>query len=325
MKKIIIFLALILSCNTVLASPNNAILDKIENSIFGFTYSNETENARLERIEENVYGKASTGQTQTRVAKLKKDLAADLMGQEIEPKEDTFREDEDSWVFAKEPVESSKIDYPVINELEQQIFKKEFKDQNIKTRLSNLEKKTFNKTYETEDLSTRVDRLKAEIKPKDFMANKIAQQENKFYDGDIGKLDQNFHIDPYGTPFDYDAYNQRNNQMQYPDYADYDDFGSGSTNVFKPSKQLNISAIEKTLYKTKFENEPMSSRLSRVESSVFGTVFANDSESERLMRLSSAINAQKSAKRYDNNRFGQNMATAFQIGTLILMVLACIL
>lgn len=325
MKKIIIFLALILSCNAVYAGPNNVILDKIENSIFGFTYSNETEDARLKRIEENVYGKVSTGQTQTRVAKLKKDLAADLMGQEIEPKEDTFKEDEDSWVFAKEPVESTKIDYPVINELEQKIFKKEFKDQNIKTRLSNLEKKTFNKTYETEDLSTRVDRLKAELKPQDFMANKIAQQENNFYNGDVGKLDQNFHVDPYGTPFDYDAYNQRNNQMQYPDYAEYDDYGAGSANVFKPGKQLNISAIEKTLYKTKFENEPMPNRLARVESSVFGTVFANDSESERIMRLSSAINAQKSAKRYDNNKFGQNMATAFQIGTLILMVLACIL
>ena len=69
----------------------------------------------------------------------------------------------------------------------------------------------------------------------------------------------------------------------------------------------------------------MQARLSRIESSVFGTVFANDSESERISRISSAINAQKSAKRYDSNKFGQNMATAFQIGTLILMVLACIL
>ena len=78
-------------------------------------------------------------------------------------------------------------------------------------------------------------------------------------------------------------------------------------------------------YKTKYENEPMSSRLSRIESSIFGSVFAQDSESERIARISSAINAQKSAKRYDSNKFGQNMTTAFQIGTLILMVLACIL
>lgn len=324
MKKLLISLVIImLCCEPVLAGSNSAILDKIENSIYGYTYSNENETARLNRIEQSVYGAASTGQIQTRVAKLKKDLSADLIGQEIEPKEDTFASDEDSWVYAKEPVESTKIDYPVINELEQQVFKNEFKDQNIKTRISNLETKTFGKTYDKEDLSTRVDRLKAELKPQKFMANKIAQQENEFYDGDIGKLDQNYHIDSYGDMFDYDAYNQRNN-MNYPDYSDYDDYTTGS-NVFKQSKPLNISAIEKALYKTKFENEPMESRLSRVESSVFGTVFANDSESERIARLSSAINAQKTAKRYDSNRFSQNMATAFQIGTIILMVLACIL
>lgn len=76
---------------------------------------------------------------------IKKDLAADLMGQEIEPKEDTFAEEEDSWVTAKEPAEAAKMDYPVINELERHVFNKEFKDQNIKTRLSNLESKTFGK------------------------------------------------------------------------------------------------------------------------------------------------------------------------------------
>ena len=78
-------------------------------------------------------------------------------------------------------------------------------------------------------------------------------------------------------------------------------------------------------YKTKYENQPTSERLTRIETSVFGTSFPNDSDSERIERLSSAIQAQKSARRYDSNRFNQNMATAFQIGTLILMVLACIL
>ncbi|MGN0031068.1 MAG: hypothetical protein ACI37Q_03845 [Candidatus Gastranaerophilaceae bacterium] len=321
MKKIVVFLVFAMTLQSAFATQHTVILDKIENSVFGYTYSDETENARVSRLEEKVYGQTSSGQLQNRIVKLKKDLAADVIGQEIEPKEDTFASDEDSWVYAKEPVESTKIDYPVINELEQQVFKKEFKDQNIKTRLSKLETKTFGKTYDSDDLSTRVDRLKAEIKPQNFMANKIAQQENMFYDGDIGKLDENYHLNSYGDPFDYGMYNQMNNQ----NYSDYNDYYSSSPNVFKPSKPLDISAIEKKLYKTKYENEPMDTRLSRVESSVFGTVFANDTESERIARLSSAINAQKTAKRYDSNKFSQNMATAFQIGTLILMVLACIL
>ena len=326
MKKFIIFLSMFLTCNTVFGAINNGqILNKIENSIFGYTYPNDTEIKRLDRIEENVYGTKSTAQVQSRISKLKKDLCADLIGQEIEPKEDTFAQDEDSWVFAKEPQEASKMDYPAINQLEKEVFKKEYKDQNIKTRLSNLETKTFGKTYENDDLSTRVDRLKAEVRPKSFMSNMIAQQENDFYDGDIGRYDENYHLDSYGVPsFDYDRYN-RNKSSNYQNYSDYDDMLNYQSSHVKPSKPLNISTIEKTLYKKKFENEPMPQRLSRIESSVFGTTFANDSNSERIARISSAINAQKTAKRYDSNKFSQNMATAFQIGTLILMVLACIL
>ena len=39
----------------------------------------------------------------------------------------------------------------------------------------------------------------------------------------------------------------------------------------------------------------------------------------------SLTGAEKSAGKYDSNKFSQNLATAMQIGTIILMVLACIL
>lgn len=327
MKKFIVLLSLLSICPFAFAGQYSTTLDKIENSLFGFTYSNEAENTRINRIENKVYGKTSNSQLPTRIAKLKKDLSVDEMGKEIEPKEDTFASPEDSWVVAKEPVESTKIDYPVINELEKQVFKQEFKTLNIKTRLSKLETKTFGKTYENDDLSSRVDRLKAKIKPQTFMANGMQQQENKFYNDTIGKMDDNYHLDQYGSPnFDYDFYNKRNNNQNFNFPQDDDYFSSSSRpNVFKPSKTMSLSSIEKAIYKTKYENEPTSQRLSRIESSVFGTNFSQDSDSERMARITSAINAQKSAKRYDSNRFGQNMATAMQIGTIILMVLACIL
>ena len=153
----------------------------------------------------------------------------------------------------------------------------------------------------------------------------IAKQENDFYSGDINRLDEDYHLNRYGDMFDYDAYNQRNTMKNYGySYDEYDQY-SPSRNIFKPSKKLNISTIEKSLYNQKYENEPMQARLSRVESSVFGTVFSNDSEEDRIARLSSAINAQKSASRYDSNKIGRNLGTAFQIGTILLMVLACIL
>ena len=318
-KKSIILLALILTTQSYVLAQNQT-LDKIENSIFGYTYSNENDESRVNRIEEKVYGSKSSGQIQNRISKLKKDLSADLMGHEISPKEDTFMEEEDFVLAEKEPIEAQNMDYPVINELERQVFNKENKAENIKNRLSKLEQKTFNKTYDKDDLSTRVDRLKAKIKPQSFMANGMDQQDNKFYTQAPKKMAQNYHINQYGSPFDYDMYNS---PVPYT-YDDEDDYNYiPQHNV--PAKPLNLSAIEKKLYKTKYENQPTSERLTRIETSVFGTSFPNDSDNERIERLSSAIQAQKSAKRYDSNRFNQNMATAFQIGTFILMVLACIL
>ncbi len=313
MKRIIILLALTMSIQPIFAA--NATLDKIENSLYGYTYSNEKDELRVNRIEEKVYGKKSSGQLQARIAKLKKDLVADQIGQEITPKEDTFMEEEDFILSEKEPPEAQNMDYPVINELEKHVFKQENKKENIKTRLSKLEQKTFNKTYDKDDLSTRVDRLKAKIKPQSFMANGMDQQENNFYNSQPSKMAQNYHLNQYGTPYDYDLYNNNS----------YDDDYSYIPRSNSVSKPLNLSTIEKKLYKTKYENQPTSERLTRIETSVFGTSFPNDSDSERIERLSSAIQAQKSARRYDSNRFNQNMATAFQIGTLILMVLACIL
>ena len=58
---------------------------------------------------------------------------------------------------------------------------------------------------------------------------------------------------------------------------------------------------------------------------MFGTNFASDDNETRINRISSAYKAQKSADKYDTNKFSQNITTAVQIGTLLLMVLACIL
>ena len=312
MKKLLIVLVLVLGCQCGVYA--NSTLDKIENSLYGFTYSDDTDSVRLNRIEEKVYGKKSTGAEKNRIAKLKKDLNVDLMGQEIEPREDSFMTDDDFIVYEKEPPEASKMDYPAIDELEKQVFKKEFKNENIKTRLSKLEKETFKKTYDNDDLSKRVDRLKAQLKPQSFKKNGMHQQENVFYTSESDRMARNYHLDQYGSPFfDYDSYNSHNS---------YDD---DPVSLPKNVKPLNLSKIEKQIYHKKFENEPVSNRLTRIETSVFGTSFPNDSESERMQRLSSAIQAQKSAKRYDSNRFSQHVATAVQIGTLILMVLACIL
>lgn len=323
MKKTILLLAIAILFNAggnyaQAVSTVNSTLGKIEDSIFGFQYNGEKDEARLDRIETSVYGAPSKASQSQRIAKLKKDLAVDLMGQEIEPKEDTFADASDSWV-EEPPKAASNVSYPAVDELEQQVFKKTFPKEDISVRLSNLEKKAFNKTF-GDDLNTRTERLKAELKPKSLMDNQIAQSANSFYDqDDVVPLGGDYHMNKYlqHDPYDYSAFNARQNAM----------FGGGQGgSLFDTTpKKASLSAVEKKLMKQSFSQDTLENRLARVEQYMFGTVFDSDDKQTRLDRISSAYNAEKSSGKYDSNKFAQNMTTGVQIGMLILMVLACIL
>lgn len=309
MKNFIIILGLLISITPCYsASQYSSILDNIEKSLYGFTYTTSDDMTRLSRIEESVYGQTKTNKSVAdRVNGLKKDMSADLIGHEITPKEDTFMEEQDSFKEEKlaqnsVPPAGANVDYPSINELEKQIFNQEFKTKDLNSRLASLEQKSLGKTYDNDPFSARVERLQAKIKPKSFMNNSIAQSSNSYYDEETIPLDKNYRLDEYQSPaFDYDTYNSRN------------------------AKPTNLATVEKAIFKRTFANDNMNNRLSRLESTMFGTTFATDSENDRLRRISSAYKATKSAGKYDSNKFSQNMATAMQIGTLLLMILACVL
>ena len=310
MKKFIVIISVLLSINcAIAASQYSAVLDKLENSLYGFTYTTSDDASRLSRIEESVYGQSRPNKSiNERIASLNKDMSAEQIGNEITPKEDTFAEEQDSYkdTIAQEkmPPAGANVDYPSINELERKVFNQEFKNQDLNSRLANLEKKSLGQTYDNDPFSSRVERLQAKLKPESFMDNNIAQSSNDYYDGNSIPLDKNYSLDEYQPPeFDYDAYNARN---------------------IKPEK-VNIASVEKSIFKKSFNGDNMDNRLSRLESTMFGTTFNSDSQEARLNRISSAYKAQKTASRYDSNKFSQNMATAMQIGTILLMILACVL
>lgn len=319
MKKLLLIMSIILvtagSGFCAAATPTTQLqaIDKIETAMFGFTYDNETESLRLDRIEESVYGKKNTGNTTQRLTKLKNDLSAELMGKEIAPKEDTFANDSDK---IKEPTtvgnptgaaaNAPGVDYPAINELEQLVFNQENKSMDLNTRLAKLEEKTFKTTYANDDFSTRVDRLRAQLKPPSLMDNAIAQSSNDFYNDEPVQLDKNYNLQQYDQgDFDYDSYNERSNSRFAPKFS--------------------LATAEKSMFKQTYQDDSMENRLTRLETSMFGTTFENDPQQDRLNRIASAYNAQKTAKKYDNNRLQQKMATGMQIGMFILMILACVL
>ena len=308
MKKFIIIFGLLLSLAPCYASEYSSLLDNIEKSLYGFSYNSSDDATRLSRIEESVYGQNQNNKSiPARIASLKKDMAADLIGQEITPKENTFMDDEDSYKeenIARNnlPPAGANVDYPSINELEKTVFNQEFKNKDLNSRLGSLEQKSLGKTFDNDSFASRVERLQAKLKPKSFMENSIAQSSNNYYTEEAIPLDKNYKLDEYQPPeFDYDAYNSRN------------------------AKPTNLATVEKSIFKRTFANENMASRLSRIESTMFGTTFTTDTETDRLRRISSAYKATKSAGKYDSNKFSQNMATAMQIGTLLLMILACVL
>lgn len=325
MKKIIVTLGVLsvlgAFSNSTFAAVNTQIIDKIENSLYGFTYTGDSENSRLDRIENTVYGTVSQKPSAERVARLKKDLSADLIGQEIEPREDTFAEDEYAYYDEQEPVAASNVTYPAVDELEEMVFNKVTPKDDIKKRLSRLEMKMFGKEY-NDDLATRTDRLKAEIKPKSLMDNQIAQSSNEFYDDYVPPLGADYHLNKYQQTdmFDYSAFNARQAAME-------ENFQNGGYQApIPPSpKKYNLTTVEKNVLKQTFKNDSTENRLARLENAMFGTQFSEDDTETRINRISSAYNAQKSATKYDSNRFAQNMTTAMQIGTILLMVLACIL
>ncbi len=298
----LVLVVLILCMNAVFAAATvnaavpSAPLDKLENALFGFTYPNETESLRLERLETEVYGKTGSGAANQRLAKLNTDLSAGSIGKEIPPKEDTFADEPKT--AAKTPAayqkEAANIDYPAINALEQMVFNKESKEKPLDARLAALEQKTFQKTFPSDNLNTRVERLRADLTP-----TKTASKETKYDYDDVG-LPQNYNV------------------YQPPTY-------SGSPSAPKANLSASLNAIEKSMFKRAYTQDNLDSRLARIENGMFGATFDNDSEHERLNRIGSAFNAQKSASKYDSNKFSQMMGSGMQIGMFLLMVLACIL
>jgi len=279
----------------------SSLISKMENSLFGINYDSQSDELRLKRIEEVVYGTTSTKALPLRVQKLKNDLGVDFIGQKIKPAKDTFAEDDS---IEKEDVvkADSNVNYPIVNMLESEVFQKEYKTTEINKRLSNLEQKTFKRIY-SDDLNSRVERLKAAVMPD----NRVGDSSSSYDSDDFISQNQSSPDDYFNSP----GYNKNSSVL--------DELPSTS------GIQVPLSALEKSVLKKSFPDDPTSNRLSRLEAKVFNTSFVQDDEEVRLDRLSSAYRAKKSSKKYDSNKMSQKMSTAVQIGAMLLMVLAFVL
>lgn len=283
------------------------IISKMETSLFGIEYSQQTDETRLSRIETAVYGSPSSNPVDKRVKKLTQDLAADLYGQEIKPKSDTFAEDTDA--IKEMPKADNSVNYPIVNSIEKKVLGSEYKNLDINKRLCNLEQQIFKKTY-NDDLNARVDRLKMAVMPE-----KLAYSDSDNDDNQVEELSQG------NAPSGFAANIPQLRQRQLPSGDDYDDGDSDAVSDIA----VPLASLEKCILKKSFPNDTVANRLTRLELMVFNSTFADDDTRTRFDRLASAYQAKKSSQKYDNNRFAQHMAAAMEVGAFLLCILAAIL
>ena len=290
MKKILL-LSVILICLTNNFSygenfnTHNAEISKIETNLYGFDYPKDELKRRLERLEVSIYGKVQNGETVKRLNKIISDISANEIGLEIPPSEDTFREEEN--------LADNTVNYPIVDEIEQKIFNKTFKERDFHTRIVTIERKLFGKIYDVEDYSKRMERIKAEVMPQTIAKEQEPTLKDYTDTGlnslDLSSLSQSRYSSmPFG---------QRNYTRPYANYGDY-------------NNQAPVN----------FDDE-----LAQLEYDTFGTSFNDDDSNTRIKRLKSANKAKKSSSKYDSQKFQQRMSTAMEIGAMLLMILAMVL
>ena len=193
MKKIILILSIILiNFIPALAGTIPSALNDIENNLFGFNYKNEAETTRIERIEDYIYGNKKTGNIEDRIKNIRNDIGL-LSAEEKTKQKEQIKEN----IIKKElqsAQEDSTVEYPMVDKIEEQLFNKTFKKENIYARLDRLEQTVFNQTS-NEPLTNRVDKLASIIVPqKNKPQEPTYTQEdlNNFYSPDLQTVtDQN--------------------------------------------------------------------------------------------------------------------------------------
>ncbi len=294
--KIIITISMLSFFYAIPVSANiNDTLTKIENNLYGFDYSKDSNQNRVSRLEKTIYGKASSGDINKRVKKLSGDISADVIGLEIPPVKDTFLAEENAQ-------EDSTVNYPIVDEIEMTLFKTTYKNRDFHTRIVTIEKKLFGKIYDVDDYSKRMDRIKAKMKPETIV------KKDDYGDYDDGsyyndRILNSMELAGTGHSRFRMPFGQRNYTRPYNNYGEY---GSGMNEPVMSGNNL-------------------SDDLTQMEYETFGTEFSSDDTNTRIKRLNSAQKAKKSSQKYDSQKFSQHLSTAMEIGAMILMILAMVL
>jgi vacuolar-type H+-ATPase subunit I/STV1 len=153
MKKFLLtlFLLTTLPLSAFANEPASGMLGKIEQSIWGFEYSQDTDEARLNRIEKSVLGEErSKYSTQERINLITQTLGIDTQ----EAAEAVTRQVQD--------LQSEGISYPMVDRIELKVLNRSFDSENIYARLDRIEEKLYG-TKQSGDLDSRIEKIASSV------------------------------------------------------------------------------------------------------------------------------------------------------------------
>lgn len=302
-------------------------LNEIEKSYYGYTTSGTIE-TRLSKLEKAIYGIPSQKPQKNRIEKLYNDLNITTSTGAAAPVNQTAAKSDIG------PKAEAGIKYPVVDKMEQKVFKKAYINDDIYVRLSRLEKQTFKKES-TLSLNERVDALRSKIlggsqneftnTEIDPVKEEIVLENGEKYYGDY--TNNNFKKYEYKDNSNYNYYSYENSKTRIPEAQSHynDKFSSdGRAYAEKYAQSYDLDILEKNILGKRYTSDAPSKRLARLESKVFERTFS-DSEEARIQRLLAVTTAQKTSQEYDSNKWARRINAGMQIGSILLMVLAMIL
>lgn len=331
LKRILLFFVTcaILSNTGLCADDISTKLNEIEKNYYGYTFKGSND-SRLQRLEQSIYGQTYKNPTKVRVDKIYKDMNLGTSKGSATGGAANTNQNENIYKSQTNigPKAEAGIKYPVVDKLEQKVFKKAYTNDDIYLRLSRLEKQVFKKES-TLSLNERVDALRDKLLGGDIAAaasidpaiEEIVLDNGEKYYGDSNL--SNFGGND-SSHYNYYSYENSKNRIQKTNSSDssFDDNSSNFTTKYEQNYDLDI--LEKQLFGKRFIQESPTQRLSRLENKVFQRTFTDDTEA-RTQRLLAVTTAQKTSREYDSNKWAQRLNTGIQIGSILLMVLAMIL
>ena len=316
-KKLVLSIAAlwILSSSSLAADYITTKLNEIEKYFYGYT-NKGSEISRVARVEKDLYGQTSSQSLKSRVDKIYKDMNLGVSTGAAAPVKEnqSFQKTE-----AKDigPKADAGIKYPIVDKLEQKVFKKSYENEDIYDRLSRLEKQVFpdKQNNNTLSLNERVDMLRNKL----LSEPRLADVDIDPYREEIILENGQKYLGDSDSQYNYYSYETSKNHISQPAQPSYfDDEAVGY------AQNYDLDVLEKQLFGKRFAQEPPSKRLARLESSLFQRTFS-DNEENRIQRLLAVTTAQKTSQEYDSNKWARRLNTGIQIGSILLMVLAMIL